>query len=129
MTIKEHINYWLKSASHDLDTAKTLFKIKKYDWCLFIGHLVLEKTLKAIWVRDNKNNIPPKTHNLVKLAEETTLNINDEMKIQLLNINDFNIETRYPDYKLNFYKKCDEKFAEENFKIIKELCRWIKKQI
>jgi len=57
MDIKEHIEYWLKSASHDMEVAKTLFLNQKYDWCLFIGHLVIEKTLKAFYVRD-KQKIP-----------------------------------------------------------------------
>jgi len=57
MNIKEHIEYWLKSASHDMEVAKALFLNQKYDWCLFIGHLVIEKTLKAFYVRD-KQKIP-----------------------------------------------------------------------
>ncbi|MBF0102469.1 MAG: HEPN domain-containing protein [Desulfobacterales bacterium] len=56
-------------ADHDLDTAEILFASGKYDWCLFLGHLVLEKGLKSIYVRDNQNNLPPRTHNLLKLAE------------------------------------------------------------
>ena len=32
---KKEIEYWLKSAAHDLDVAEALFKQKKYDWCLF----------------------------------------------------------------------------------------------
>jgi HEPN domain-containing protein len=56
MTKQEHIDYWLKSAEHDLKTAQSLFKSGKYDWCLFIGHLVLEKTLKALFVNANENN-------------------------------------------------------------------------
>ena len=64
----EHIEYWLKSAAHDMDVANTLFENKKYDWCLFIGHLVLEKVLKAHYVK-NYNKLPPKIHNLVRLTE------------------------------------------------------------
>ena len=78
MNTEEHIQYWLKSASHDLKSADTLFNNKRYDWCLYLGHLVLEKTLKAIWLKHNKNAIPPKTHNLVKLAEETSLDLEDK---------------------------------------------------
>lgn len=37
MTSNEHIDYWLKSADHDLEVAETLFQNQKYDWCLFIG--------------------------------------------------------------------------------------------
>ena len=49
-----HIDYWLNSANHDLDVAETLFQNEKYDWCLFIAHLVLEKTLKE---HSRHNNI------------------------------------------------------------------------
>ncbi len=73
MTKEEHISYWLESAKHDLDTAESLFKSEKYDWCLFIGHLVLEKVLKAIFVDKNNNKIPPKTHKLIKLASLSLL--------------------------------------------------------
>jgi len=47
MNVKEHVNYWLDSAKNDLGAANQLFLSAKYDWCLFIGHLVVEKTLKA----------------------------------------------------------------------------------
>jgi HEPN domain-containing protein len=119
MHINEHIQFWINSAEHDLDTAETLFAVGKYDWCLFLGHLVLEKALKAFYVRDNDNRIPPKTHNLVKLAEKTTLPMNLEKRIFLDEVNDFNIETRYPEYKQEFYKTCTREYAEAYFKKIK----------
>jgi len=50
MTQEEHIKYWIDSAEHDLDTANSLFSSGKYDWCLFISHLVLEKLIKAFYV-------------------------------------------------------------------------------
>jgi hypothetical protein len=40
MKIEEHIKYWVESADHDLDSAESLFAAGKYDWSLFIGHLV-----------------------------------------------------------------------------------------
>ncbi|MEW5693870.1 MAG: HEPN domain-containing protein [Candidatus Hydrogenedentota bacterium] len=129
MELKDHINYWLKSSEHDLKVAETLYRNKKYDWCLFIGHLVLEKALKAVWVRDNNNKFPGKIHNLLKLAEETELQLNNKIKLSLLDINDFNIEMRYPDYKLKLYKRCNKKFTKKYFKIIKDIYKWLKKQI
>ncbi len=69
MTQEEHIKYWLDSADHDFETANTLFSSGKYDWCLFICHLVLEKLIKAFYVKNNDNKIPPKTHNLVRLVQ------------------------------------------------------------
>ncbi len=67
MNVKEHVNYWLDSAENDMEAAEHLFSSAKYDWCLFIGHLVVEKTLKAYFVYKNSNKIPPKTHNLLRL--------------------------------------------------------------
>lgn len=69
MDKEQHIDYWRKSALHDYETAKSMFDSAKYDWCLFVGHLVLEKTLKAIFVKRNDNKMPPKVHNLVRLCE------------------------------------------------------------
>lgn len=63
MTKEEHIKYWLDSAENDLLSAETLLDNDKYDWALFIAHLILEKTLKAHFVKDF-DSVPPKTHNL-----------------------------------------------------------------
>jgi len=81
--IEEHIKYWLDSANNDLDAANSLFSSEKYDWCLFVGHLVLEKTLKAFYVLNNENAIPPKTHNLLKLADSANIELSKEQIIFL----------------------------------------------
>ncbi|NQS99199.1 MAG: HEPN domain-containing protein [candidate division Zixibacteria bacterium] len=129
MTKNEHIAYWLQSAKHDLDTAESLFKSSKYDWCLFIGHLVLEKVLKAIFVDKNDNKNPPKIHNLVKLAELSFLELTEDQKVFLDEVNDFNIESRYPDYKFEFHKSCTKKYTDQYFKRIKEFYKWLKSQL
>ncbi len=129
MKKSEHINYWLQMAEHDLDVAQSLFETRKYDWCLYISHLVLEKTLKANYVQTNDNKIPPKTHNLVKLAELSFINLKDENKLFLDEVNDFNLEARYPDYKLKFYKICTKEFTENKFKSIKKYYQWLKSLI
>ncbi len=129
MKIEAHIQHWLDSADHDWDTAEHLFATEKYDWCLFIGHLVLEKILKAHFVQDNDNRLPPKTHNLIKLAENTQLDITEEQKILLDEINDFNLEARYPQFKNEFYKKCTKEFSEYYFKQIAGMATWLKSRI
>ena len=118
-----------EGAEHDLDTAESLFAAGKFDWCLFLGHLVLEKVLKAIYVKDNENRFPPKTHNLVKLVVKTSLVLTNEQKIFLDEVNDFNVEIRYPGYKQQFYKQCTKEFAEQYFTRIKEHYRWIKSRL
>ena len=129
MTKDEHIAYWLESAKHDLETAESLFESARFDWCLFIGHLVLEKVLKAIFVDKNENKVPPKTHKLTKLAVLSFLELTEEQKIFLDEVNDFNLETRYPDYALGFYNRCTQEYTDQYFKKIKEFYNWLRSQL
>ena len=94
MTQEEHIQYWLTSAQHDLESADSIFATGRYDWCLFVGNLALEKMLKALFVARNDSALPPKIHNLVRLAELCRIELDDEQKFALDKINDFNIQTR-----------------------------------
>ncbi len=126
MTIEEHIKYWLDSSENDWLTAKTLLNNSRYDWSLFLGHLVLEKVLKAHYVKTNNNTVPPKTHNLLKLAELAKVELSEDKMLFLDEINDFNLEVRYPEYKNEFYKKCDKDFAEGYLKRIEEMNSWLK---
>ena len=99
MTKEEHRRYWILSATHDLESAESMFDSQRYDWCLFAGHLALEKILKAIYVDRNESEIPLKIHNLVRLAELSKIALTEEQRFDLDTINDFNIQARYPDYK------------------------------
>ena len=117
-TRQAQISYWVDSANHDFDVAVTLFQNKKYDWCLFIGHLVLEKILKAFYVK-NVGEIPPRIHDLVRLADMAKIKLDEDTLEFLDGVNTFNISTRYPDEKLKFYKTCTHEFTNEQFERIK----------
>ncbi len=121
MTKDDHINYWVKTAENDWDTVNYLFKGKKYVYCLFFAHLTLEKLIKAHWVKDNEDNYPPKTHNLVYLLSQTNLDFNmDEIKY-LEKINDFQIEGRYPDYLMKINKITNLSFTKSILDKIKTI--------
>ncbi len=122
------IDYWINSASHDLDVSETLFKNGKYDWCLFIAHLVLEKMLKAFYVK-NVGKSPPRIHDLVRMANMAKREF-DEVTLEFMDaVNTFNISTRYPDEKLKFYKMCTREFTEEHFQRIKEIYKCLLQKI
>ncbi len=121
MNKQDHIDYWIESSKHDLLSVMTNFRSGSYDWALFIGHLALEKILKAVWVKNNDGNAPPKTHNLVKLAQDSQTILTEAQSLLLLEINDFNLEARYPDYKFEFYKKCTKAFTETYIQKISEI--------
>lgn len=129
MEKRDYIKYWVTTAEADLDAMESVFMAGRYDWSLFIGHLALEKILKAVWVKNNESDIPPKIHNLKKIADEANYSLTAEEALLLLEINDFNLEVRYPDYKYDFYKKCTKEFAEGYIAKIKEMFECILKQM
>ena len=88
----------------------------------------MEKTLKAIYVKNNDNKLPPKIHNLVRLSELSNVVLNEEQKLFLDKINDFNLEVRYPEYKNEFYKTCTKEYAEGYLTKIREYYQWLKFQ-
>jgi HEPN domain-containing protein len=129
---EDTIGYWIKSAEYDLASMESVFSSGRYDWALFIGHLAIEKILKALWAKKNFSDtvpMPPKTHNLAKLADESNFSCTENEKLLLLEISNFNIATRYPDYKFSFHKKCTKEFSEFYIIRIKELFGCILKQI
>ena len=128
MTINEQIEYWISTAEHDLPVAESLFEKGHYVWCLFIGHLILEKIIKAHFVKDTEHT-PPKIHDLVKLANRTKLPLTQEQLEFLDEVMDFQLEARYPDYKEYLYKTCDKKLTTEKFNQIKEMYLWLKSRL
>ncbi len=129
MTKEEHIKYWIETSQHDLESAESIFESGRYDWCLFVGHLALEKILKAIYVDTNNNEMPPLTHKLVRLAELSKIELDENQSFILDKITDFNIQTRYPDYKSELYKRCNAEYAREYLNKIKELHSWFSSQL
>lgn len=46
MTIDEQVKYWINLAEQDLPVAISMFEKGHYMWCLYIGHLIIEKVLR-----------------------------------------------------------------------------------
>jgi len=103
-----------------------LFKAKDYAWSLFIGHLVMEKLLKAYYIKIIDENYPM-IHNLLRLAEKSGLSLTDEQQTFFATMTSFNINTRYDDYKKNFTKLCTKEYTEKWLNQIKENRLWMKR--
>ncbi|MCD6570249.1 MAG: HEPN domain-containing protein [Deltaproteobacteria bacterium] len=122
--IKQVADYWLKTAENDLKVMDSLLRAGHYDYSLFFGHLCLEKLLKGLYVKINKTS-PPFTHDLNKLAKESELDLDQKQILFFEEVNRFNIEVRYPDYRFTFYKKCTPEFTRSSVKKIKECFNWL----
>ena len=113
MDKREHIDYWLRIAEKDMDMMTYLMEGKRYVQTLFFGHLYLEKIAKALWVKNNTENIPPKTHNLLKIIKEANLDLADEDQAFLIKLNQYQIVSRYPEDIDKLYKYTDKQLTEE----------------
>ena len=121
--------YWLKLAKEDLDTARILFRKKRYLFSGFLCHLTIEKGLKAIVA--NSGATAPKTHDLVKLAKlgDAYAKMDDNQKDHIDTLLPLNIEARYPTYKDNIVASLDKASCKEIIKNTEVLLKWIEKQL
>ena len=128
MTREDKVTYWITSSDNDWTVAGHLFEKKDYPYALFLGHLAIEKLLKALFVH-KFNEPPPFTHRLPYLAEKAGLELSPE-RLELLEVvTDFNLEARYPDEKFSFHKRCTREFTENYLKNIEETRKWLLQQI
>lgn len=129
MKKEELINFWFESAENDLDTMRLLYKNKKNTWSLFIGHLVVEKLLKGLIIRNNSDVlVVPKIHNLIFLSQKAKLVVPNKIKEKIQVINTFNISARYDDYKKTFEEKCTDSYTKNQINNIEEVVKWLKEQ-
>ncbi|WP_254244929.1 HEPN domain-containing protein [Hymenobacter sp. BRD67] len=84
-----------------------MFNTGRYVQCLFWAHLVVEKLSKAHWVQDNVDDYPPCIYNIVRLWQNTTLQPTGAQEKVALDLNQFQLEGRYPDYSRTLVKHVD----------------------
>ena len=50
------VEHWLESSNQNYVTMQNLILTKENAWALFLGHLVIEKLLKALYVKQLKKH-------------------------------------------------------------------------
>ena len=126
--VKKTVYYWIEGAEYDLGVANAMLKARKYPYALFMGHLALEKLLKALIVKRTKAHAPF-SHSLPYLLEKSGRRMPGPMKMRLSEFMEFHLEARYPDASRAFYKKCTKGYTEARFKEIKEVFGWIRSKL
>ena len=120
--------FWVTEAEEALRVAAHLMEKEDFSYALFFGHLALEKMLKGICVNRLKDHAPP-IHNLVRLAGIAGLEVDEKTENALIMVTGFNIESRYPDFKRSFRKKCTQKFTIEQMNEIKRVFKWLRSHL
>ena len=109
-----------------------MLKGDRYLYVGFMCHQTIEKVLKAVIARDCVDDeIPPKIHNLQRLAEKAGIfgKMSEEQKSILRRLNPMNIEARYPDYKNQISATLNHDICQKLLKETEGLQCWIKEQL
>jgi HEPN domain-containing protein len=128
MKKEDIVKYWIESSDSDFQVMESLFENEHYVWALFLGHLVVEKLLKAYHVR-NVDADYPRIHNLLEIAHKASLELSDEQKLVMSELSTFNLRARYPDYKNRFQKKANRQYTEMQLNKIREIRKWLQEKI
>lgn len=123
--IPKQTEFWIQSAQEDFEVGSSLINSGKIRHGLFFIHLAVEKILKAC-VCKNQNKTPPKIHNLLRLAELAGLKLENEQEKLLAEINEFNLEGRYP---LDYVIQLEKSMAIEYIKKAQEILECFKPKL
>ncbi len=125
INIEKQVAYWRDGAAEDWEIAQELIERGRTRHGLFFVHLSLEKLLKAHVCRHTQD-LAPRLHNLVRLAELAALPLSQAQVDVLAEINAFHIEGRYPDVLIPPPSQ-DE--AEGYLRRAQEIYRWLMKRL
>ena len=112
------VGHWIESSDKDFKTMMDLHRTQNNNWALFMGHLVIEKLLKSLYVK-TMDEYPPLIHDLRRISEKANVKLDINQQILLDSITRFNINARYDDYKQSFYQLCTDSFTAEWIEKIK----------
>lgn len=124
--MKEETKFWLNQSEEHLKDAIYLFEGRRYSATVYYCHQALEKILKAAIV-EFKNKVPPKIHQLERLAKEAGLKLPKDWDEDLAEITRHYWRVRYPDFRRFVYTSKEK--ARPTFEKTKEVYQWILKKL
>ncbi len=117
---------WLNLADEHFKDADLLFKHRHFSGCVYFCHQTLEKILKACIV-EFARKIPPKHHDLDRLAGATKVKIGKKRIVELKELTKHFWKVRYPDYRKRMFNNI--KITKRDYEISKEVFLWLKEKL
>ncbi|NIR50173.1 HEPN domain-containing protein [candidate division KSB1 bacterium] len=126
MDIDKVARAWRRSSQEDLRVARSLHEKKHYAYCLFFCHLAVEKELKRIYLLRCKE-MPPFIYNLIRIADECDLQLDNAVRKDLQELTTFNIKARYEIVKTQFHRKATKSYTEKWLRRTEQILELLKK--
>ena len=130
MKSDDKVQYWLDLADADMGAACAMLKSGYRLHAGYMCHLTIEKALKAA-ITHFTDEVPPKIHQLVKLAAKAQIHerMTEQQQELLRELNPLNIEGRYPGYKEGLTQRLTNDKCKQLLQETEELLCWIKQQL
>jgi len=123
--IDKQVTYWRNGAIEDWEVAQELVSKGRGRHGLFFAHLAIEKLMKAHVCRHTQD-LAPRIHNLVRLAEMAALSLNQTQIDIIAEMNAFSIEGRYPD---SLIAPLSQGEAQDYLSRAEEVYQWLMNQL
>jgi HEPN domain-containing protein len=125
MDIREQVEYWTTGSQEDLDAAESLVEKGHLRHSLFFAHLAIEKMLKALVVRQTKEE-PPRIHSLIRLARRAELPLDQDRADFLREFGQYQLEGRYPDSQ---QLQLSAQYVRQELSRAQEMLGWLRQQL
>jgi len=122
--MSEAAKHWAEQSEYDLDTARAMLASNRYLYVLFCCQQAVEKALKAIIV-SRTATLPPRIHNLVRLAEEAGIVKPVERTHFLGELSAYYIQSRYPEDIRGLASTVTREMAGETLASTEEMISWL----
>jgi HEPN domain-containing protein len=115
---------WADQAQYDFETGRAMLETGRYLYVLFCCQQAVEKVLKAV-IAKRTGEMPPRVHNLVRLAEHAGVNANAAQSELMHELSRYYVETRYPDQIAEIAPDLSRDMAEEILGRTERLMQWL----
>lgn len=118
---------WFEQAGYDIETAQDMQKARRYVYAVFMCHLSVEKALKGLLVA-RSGKIPPRTHNLIYLANLIGVELSPEQMRFLAHLNTASVATRYPEELRTALREYSPAVARSYLQEARGFIQWLRQQ-
>lgn len=115
---------WTDQSKYDLETARAMMSSGRYLYVLFCCQQAVEKIIKAI-IAQRLGEMPPRIHNLARLAETGRIPLSDEKADLLRELSAHYVQTRYPEELAQLLSGIDADVARRVLEQTEELYSWL----
>jgi HEPN domain-containing protein len=126
MDVEKHVNYWREGAMKAYRSVPHSLECGFVTEALFWTHLAVEKALKA-HVTKATCAVPPRTHNLIRLAARAGIELDDAQKTLCEVLTRYQGMGRYPD--VEYEAEPELAAARELIQQSEIMWQWLLKQL